>query len=389
MGSKTGGTRPLIRLPSDSRSVQVETPGEAPKISSTTPRGFFARIAPSLVGIIALALVSALWLVGDHSAYDRLLSLWGIRPFSFPFVDLSGSLAAWECARKGIDVVIADPCDVLNRGYNFSPFWMDIASIPLRQLQRVAVGLVLGVAFLVSLAALPPPLSRSEAALRIVATLSTMVVYAIERANPDQLIFILVIVALALLRRSLFARGLGYGFVFLWRSAIKYYPLIVLALVVKERLRVAIDRSFPRQSLGSRLFWRISPGPKSWKAILISRMAHAVRQCVCGDELLADRIGSNHRQHHDSTARRDHRCRCSSAMLVPILICGLVFAFGLRTTIPAQHYWRLDEARRLALTRRCAARDRLLLCRPEPWGYRGKFSCTAGFAWPVLRLGAP
>jgi len=187
-----------------------------------------------------LALVASLWLLGDHSGYDRLITFWGVRPFLFPFVDVSGSLAAWECARKGMDVIVENPCDVLNRGYAYSPLWMDLAWIPLGQLQRVEAGLALGVAFLISLSALPSPLSRAETGLRSLASISTMAVYAIERANPDLLIFMLVVVALFLLRRSLSARVLVYGIVFL-AGAIKYYPFILLALVAKERLRFAIS----------------------------------------------------------------------------------------------------------------------------------------------------
>ncbi|HWU54329.1 MAG TPA: hypothetical protein VN175_02425 [Rhizomicrobium sp.] len=188
---------------------------------------------------MAFAIVAGLFLSGEHSAYHRLLTLWGIVPFRFPFVDLSGSLAAWDCARKGVDVIVSDPCDVLKRGYTYSPFWMSIDWIPLSQPDRNWVGLALGAAFLVSLCALPPPLSPAETAVRIAAVLSTMVTFAIERANPDLLIFLLLLGALALLPRSAIAKALGYGLIFL-AGAIKYYPFVLLGLVARERLRLAI-----------------------------------------------------------------------------------------------------------------------------------------------------
>jgi hypothetical protein len=179
------------------------------------------RVVPSLVGLLAFAIVAGIFLAGEHSAYNHLLTLWGIVPFRFPFVDLSGSLAAWDCARKGVDVIISNPCDVLARGYNYSPFWMTIDWIPLGQPDRAWVGVISGVAFLVSLSALPPPVSVVETCVRIAAALSTMVAFAIERANPDILIFLLVVSALALLRRSVIAKALGYSIIFL-AGAIKY-----------------------------------------------------------------------------------------------------------------------------------------------------------------------
>jgi hypothetical protein len=200
---------------------------------------FLARIATSLVGMIALTAVAALWLGGAHSAYFGLLTTWGIMPFRFPFLDVDGSLAAWDCSRLGVDVILADPCDVLQRGYNYSPFWMTIDWVPLGRIDRPAVGLALGIGFLVSLSALPPPLSTTEMMARIAAVLSTMVVFAIERANPDILIFLLVLVMLALMRRSLIARVLGYCIVFL-AGAIKYYPFVLFGFVLRERPRFLV-----------------------------------------------------------------------------------------------------------------------------------------------------
>ena len=200
---------------------------------------FLARIAPSLAGLLALAVFAGLWAGGAQAVYTHLLTLWGIIPYQYPFLDLDGALAAWDCSRKGIDVILADPCDVLQRGYNYPPFWMTIDWIPLGRPDRIGVGMALGATFLLSLSALPPPLSRTETWLRIAAVLSTMVVFAVERGNPDILIFLLVILMLCLLRRSLIARTFGYGAAFLG-GAIKYYPFILLSLIARERLRVLI-----------------------------------------------------------------------------------------------------------------------------------------------------
>lgn len=197
------------------------------------------RIVPSLVGLVAFAIVAGIFLSGKHSTYIHLLTLWGFEPFRFPFVDIDGPLSAWDCARKGVDVIISNPCDVLARPYNYSPFWMTIDWIPLGRHDHVWVGLALGTAFLISLAALPPALSLTETVLRTVAVLSTVVTFAIERANPDLLIFLLMFGALPLLRRSAIAKTVGYGLVFL-AGAIKYYPFVLLALAARERLRLAI-----------------------------------------------------------------------------------------------------------------------------------------------------
>jgi len=198
-----------------------------------------ARIAPSLVGLVGLLLFTALWLLGLHTAYDKILTLWGFAPFRFPFVDLHSNLSAWDCTRLGVNVALDDPCDILRGGYNYSPFLLTIDWIPLGRSDLGWAGIALDVTFLCSLALLPPPASRTETMARVVCVLSTMVVFAVERANLDVLIFLLALVTLCLLRRSLLARCLGYSVAF-FAGALKYYPFILLGLAARERPRVMI-----------------------------------------------------------------------------------------------------------------------------------------------------
>src|ERR1700752_4306753 len=89
------------------------------------------RFGASGAGLIAVLGMSYLYEYGDKDLYEYILRSYGILPFQFPFVDISGSLAAWECARQGVDVILSDPCDVLHRGYNYSPLWMAASAIPL------------------------------------------------------------------------------------------------------------------------------------------------------------------------------------------------------------------------------------------------------------------
>jgi hypothetical protein len=204
-----------------------------------TAPGLYSRIAPSLAGLIVLAVFAGLWFGGALPTYNQLLFAWGIYPFRFPFLDIDGSLAAWDCSRAGVDVILGDPCDVLGRQYSYSPFWMTIDWIPLGRADRVWVGLALNVAFLASFTALPRPLSGHELALRFAAMLSTMVVFAVERANPDIIIFIMTVLMLHLLQKSRGFRTLGYAIAFL-AGMIKYYPFVLLALTFRERIRIFV-----------------------------------------------------------------------------------------------------------------------------------------------------
>ena len=168
------------------------------------------RLAAPLVVLVCFLSLSWLYFWGNPALYENILRWYGVMPFRFPFVDISGSLAAWECARQGIDVILFDPCDVLQRGYNYSPLWMAAASIPLSVDDTPTVGWSLDLLFIGFLALLPPPQRPVELVLVLAATLSTMVVFALERANPDILLFMLALAAGLLGECRMELRTIGY-----------------------------------------------------------------------------------------------------------------------------------------------------------------------------------
>ena len=202
------------------------------------PRPIY-RFAATIAGLLVFLGMSCLYAFGDRNLYEDILTSYGIGPFRFPFVDISGALAAWECARQGLDVILSDPCDVLRRGYNYSPLWMAASPIPLGVRDTTVVGWILDLVFLMSLSFLPSPRCLRELILVLAATLSTMVIFALERANPDVLLFMLALAAGALAECRLFLRLLGY-FVALIAALLKYYPIMVLIIVFRERVSILV-----------------------------------------------------------------------------------------------------------------------------------------------------
>jgi hypothetical protein len=66
-----------------------------------------------------------------------------------------------------------------------------------------------------------------------------MVAFALERANADIIVFLLAMLAVTLTRRTPRLRVLGYA-VALFAGMLKYYPIVLLILAVRERRRVMI-----------------------------------------------------------------------------------------------------------------------------------------------------
>src|SRR6516164_5574841 len=130
------------------RSGDVVSARRCQPVSTNGPRNY--RYASTSAGLFFFLGMSCLYVFGDRNLYGDILAWYGISPFRSPFVDVSGALAAWECARQLIDVILSDPCDILRRGYNYSPLWMAASAVPLGVRDTAAVGWILDLIFLLS-----------------------------------------------------------------------------------------------------------------------------------------------------------------------------------------------------------------------------------------------
>ncbi|MBV8118709.1 MAG: DUF2029 domain-containing protein [Alphaproteobacteria bacterium] len=198
----------------------------------------YRLIVPGTVLLPYLAL-AALWHWGPSSLYFAALRQFAFEPFRFPFLDIDAVLAAAQCNRAGIDVYMWNPCDVLGRPHVYSPLWLKIIPGFLDTGARTAVGLGLGVLFVASIAATCRPKSRAEVLFMALTALSPMTVYALERANNDLVVFMLILAGCAFLRASGPSRFAAYA-LYLIAGLLKYYPLALLIMLARERQRDAI-----------------------------------------------------------------------------------------------------------------------------------------------------
>jgi hypothetical protein len=195
-----------------------------------------------VIPIAALCLYGALgllWCVGAHSTYSGVLHLVGVEAFSSPFVDTGAVLAAADCWREGIDVYLFDPCDALGRPHVYSPLWLAIVPDFLGRSATGWLGLGLGLLFIISWAAVLRPRTAAELSVLGLAALSPMTVYALERANNDLVVFLLILGGALLFTTSRAGRLCSYA---LWVAAglLKYYPLALLILLAREHRRDAM-----------------------------------------------------------------------------------------------------------------------------------------------------
>src|SRR3954447_26048258 len=203
-------------------------------------RGVLGKLAYRLAipfGVLSLyAIVSGLWLSGADSLYFGALSLLGVEPFSFPFLDAHAVLAAAECGRQGVEVYLSNPCDVLGRPHAYSPLWLAIVPRSLGTGATGWVGASLDLLFLLSFTVVLRPRTALELFILGAAAVSPTTVYALERANNDLVIFLLVICGAMLFTLPRPYRLFSYG-LFVTAGLLKYYPLVLLVLAAREGRR--------------------------------------------------------------------------------------------------------------------------------------------------------
>jgi hypothetical protein len=194
------------------------------------------RLAIPVFALLLFAALAALWRWGPHDLYFDALKLSGFEPFRFPFLDIHAVLAAAQCERAGIDVYLSNPCDALGRVHVYSPLWLAITPGFLDTTSTTVVGVGLDLMLILSLAALIRPATWGEVLILAPAALSPVTVYALERANCDLVIFLLVLGGCAIGRAPRPWR-LGCYTLYLIAGLLKYYPLVLLILLARERRR--------------------------------------------------------------------------------------------------------------------------------------------------------
>jgi hypothetical protein len=168
----------------------------------------------------------------DRHVYDLAAPLMVGYGKPHPFSDLAAIMQAGLCWRAGVDVFTTNSC--MGGGeYNYAQFLLYAGYLPYRMADVNVAGVAVDVLLILSFAALPPCLSRGELALRCGAGVSCATLYAIEQANFDTVVFIMVVAGCVLMMRQTAKGWAGYG-VFLLITACKFYPAALLALLLRE-----------------------------------------------------------------------------------------------------------------------------------------------------------
>jgi hypothetical protein len=198
------------------------------------------RVLIFLLPLCFYGMFAFLLFAGHEEIYKSLQYYWGVTPVVVPpFADIHSVLASAECHRLGLDVAQYNPCDLWRRPFDYPPIWFLLVPDTLGPADTMWAGILIDLLFIASLPLVLRPQSISELACFSAASISPTVVFAAERANPDLILFLLILVAaLAFGRNGLF-RAFSYA-AFLCGAALKFYPISLMVLAAREHLRAVL-----------------------------------------------------------------------------------------------------------------------------------------------------
>jgi hypothetical protein len=152
-------------------------------------------VLPAAAAGSVVLLAGILYCIGYRAQYYALAEVWGAAPFRTPFLDIRAVTAAVQCHRLGFDVYVQNPCDVFGRVHGYSPVWLWLAVLPITTAWDNGLGLGLVLLFLIALAFLPAGRDWRQTMLITLGAVSSATMFALERANVDLLMFVMAMLA--------------------------------------------------------------------------------------------------------------------------------------------------------------------------------------------------
>jgi hypothetical protein len=192
---------------------------------------FRARIL-ALAGLGGYFLLVAA-LGGHEQGWRRI----GVPAETPRFDDLRNLTSSWECTRRGLAVLPANPCDFHGRPADFPQIWLLPSHLGLGVGDTFALGLAQGALFLLAaLFVLPAGASLGTGLVYLLVLCSPAVMLGVERENPDLILFPIVLLAVLAATRRGRGEAIG-GALVLVAAVLKLYPVFALGFLVRRATR--------------------------------------------------------------------------------------------------------------------------------------------------------
>lgn len=178
--------------------------------------------------------------------YYELWNHLGVPARPYLFGDLWVITSGWECHKLGYDVIVENPCNPwpYYQEVNYPRIWMTPVGLGFNRSHTVPIGIVLSVLFFAMIFVVSQRLNYSEAIIYILILCSPAVMFGVERANNDLIVFIILAVSLLLIKSQNVAGRLFSYFAILFAAILKLYPIFGLAVMLKRKKKLPLITGF-------------------------------------------------------------------------------------------------------------------------------------------------
>lgn len=187
------------------------------------------------IPFLTALLAATVWVACFYTPGVWLLT--GIGEADKPFLDLRHLLAAGQAAQLGLNPHLSNPLDPYLRLYGFSDWWLVSGSLGLTLEDTAWIGtLLLGLTLASAVLLLKPAGGRQSAGLLLL-LVSPPLLFVINRANHDLVVFVLMSLALGCLRHERGPVRLLAVLLLAVSAVLKYFPLAAVVLLLDARTR--------------------------------------------------------------------------------------------------------------------------------------------------------
>lgn len=182
--------------------------------------------------------------------FPELYRAVGVLHYGVWFLDSFAILASNDAVARGLDPVAPNPLDYFNRPHVYTHWWLELRHLGLTRAHNIAVGFAVVAAFFAAAVAFLRPRGLREALWYLAILGSSPVLLAVNRANNDLVIFVLLAPVVPCLLDSRRAVRMAAIALIAVAAGLKFFPaaagLVLLAGAgvttreVRERLGLAV-----------------------------------------------------------------------------------------------------------------------------------------------------
>ena len=177
----------------------------------------------------------ALIYFGSFAVFPRLFPFVGVNHYGVWFLDSFAILASNDALARGLDPYVPNALDYFNRPHVYSHWWLGLGKLGLTRADNFWLGSLLGLAFFFAVLARLRPRAPLEMLWYLAILCSSPLVLALERANNDLVVFVLLgPVVPCLLHANRWWRLVAVALIAM-AAGLKFYPAIAGLLLLFGR----------------------------------------------------------------------------------------------------------------------------------------------------------